>query len=326
MKKIILGVDGGGTKSQLALFDENGKCINHSICGTLNHECMTGSYEELEVVLPEMILNLLRSSRVSISDITYAVLGIAGADTIWQHEFISSIISKAGIKDFKVYNDAFLGVAAGSPNGTGVCAINGTGTSIAALDYSENAFQIGGMGLFTDDCGGSTWYGEQVIARVYNSLFKMTRPTLLTDMMFEHAGVTDKADFMETIIDKTNNMELFITDFNRFVFTAAEQGDETALDILKCSAEHYAGGISYMINNMDFPIDKPAHIVLAGSVFVKERVTILPELVEKRIRELVGERSIEFNKIDTVPVAGAILWAARRAGIEVDIKTIKEQL
>ncbi|MDR2558188.1 MAG: hypothetical protein LBC86_01390 [Oscillospiraceae bacterium] len=326
MSKLILGVDGGGTKSALALFDESGKCINFSTCGTLNHECMPGSFEELETVLPDMVLNVLKRSGAEIDDLAYSVFGIAGADTKGQHKVIADIILKAGIEKFKLYNDAFLGVAAGCPSGVGICAINGTGSTMAALDYKGNPFQLGGMGLFTDDCGGSTWYGEQVIGTVYNALFKKARPTMLTDLFFEHAGFTVKEEYLEELLDKLDSTEIFISDFNRMVFEAASKGDETAMDILRRSAEHYAGGIAHLATDMDFPSDKPLQVVYAGSVFVREKVRILPELIEKRVGEMLDGRSIEFFMLDTPPAAGAVLWAAREAGFNITLEKIKEGL
>jgi N-acetylglucosamine kinase-like BadF-type ATPase len=326
MSKYILGVDGGGTKSQLALFNESGKCVNLSTCGTLNHECMAGSFEELGVVLPDMVLNLLKKSLIDVSDLAYGVFGIAGADTKAQHRYIAEIIQGTGIGNFTLYNDAFLGVAAGCPDGVGICAINGTGSTMAALDYSDKPFQLGGMGLFTDDCGGSTWYGEQVIGEVYNSLYKKRKPTLLKDMLFEHAFLEPTDDYLEVLIEKIDGTEVFMSDFNRFVFEAAAQGDETAFGILKRSAEHYAGGIAYLAESMDFPHDKPLHVVFAGSVFVKEKVQILPTLIKERVGELLNGREAGFFVLDTLPVAGAVLWAAHKAGFDIEIGKIKEEI
>ncbi|MCL2637091.1 MAG: hypothetical protein FWD48_01855 [Oscillospiraceae bacterium] len=326
MSKYILGVDGGGTKSHLALFDENGACVSFKECGTLNHECMPGSFGELEVVLPDMVLNVLSSSRVDISDVAFCVLGIAGADTKSQHETIADIIRKAGIESFALYNDSFLGVAAGCPSGIGICAINGTGSTMAALDYSGKSFQLGGMGLFTDDCGGSTWYGEQVIGVVYNTLFKCAKPTMLKDLFFNHAMFSSKEDYLEELLDKLDSTEIFISDFNRMVFEAASKGDETAMDILRRSAEHYAGGIAHLAKELDFPQDKPLQVALAGSVFVKEKTKILPELIEARVSELLGGRKAEFCALDSPPVAGAVLWAAREAGFDFTLEKIKEEL
>jgi len=323
MSRLIMGVDGGGTKSHLALFDEKGKCVNFSSMGPLNHESMDGSYEELEKVLPEFLLDSIKKAGASIDDLVYSVFGLAGVDTKWQHEFISGIIRKAGFKDFTLCNDAFLGVAAGCPDGAGICAINGTGSSMAALDYSGNTFQLGGLGALTDDCGGSYWFGEMVLGTVYNSLFKYAKPTLMKDMVFEKFDVTTKEDLIEKVIEKLY-VEVQVTDINRFAFNAAAQGDEPALDIIKRSAEHYAGGIACLINQMDFPGDKPVQVAFAGSVFVKEKVDILPKLIKKRVDEILNSRPVEFYTLDMPPVAGAVLWAARGIGFDITSNALRE--
>jgi N-acetylglucosamine kinase-like BadF-type ATPase len=313
MKRIIMGVDGGGTKSHLALFCQDGECLKFKTFGTLNHECMDGSYSELEAVLPEFLQSSVKEAGVCINDITYSVLGLAGVDTKAQHELISAILRKAGLVNFTLCNDAYLGVAAGCPGGAGICAINGTGSTMAALDYSGNEQQLGGLGILTDDCGGSTWYSEQLLSAVFNSLFKCEELTLMTEALFERLGVSHKDDYLETLSARLYN-DIDINDLNRLVFEAAGKNDKTALNILERSAKHYAGGIAYLAREMDFPQDKPLQITFAGSVFVKEQVKILPQLIEERVRKLLGTRSVELNTLDSPPVTGAVLWAAREAG------------
>ena len=331
MSKYIMGVDGGGTKSHLAIFNEDGKCVCFKSRGPLNHEMMEGSYEELEKVLPEFLLGSLEEAGISPADLAHSVLGLAGVDTKWQHELISGIIEKAGIKNFTLCNDAFIGVTAGCPNGAGICAINGTGFCIAALDHSGNIFQLGGMGVLTDDCGGSTWYSEQVLGTVYNALFRFGKQTLITDLMFAKLGITDKKDYTETLATKLYT-EVDFSELNRLVFEAAAKKDEVAMDILKRSAENYAGGIAYLARNMDFPTNKALQIAFAGSIFTKEKVQILPKMVRERVYDLLGRRNpagkyrLEFNTLDTPPVAGAVLWAAHRASFTIDMRRIKKEL
>jgi N-acetylglucosamine kinase-like BadF-type ATPase len=330
-KKYVMGIDGGGTKSHLALFDEDGKCVTFATHGPLNHESMEGSYDELQEVLPEFLLGSLKEVGVEPKDLAYSVFGLAGVDTKWQHEFISGMITKAGFERFELCNDGFLGVAAGCPadglrsSGAGICAINGTGSTMAAIDYSGNTFQLGGMGVLTDDCGGSTWFGEQVLATVYNSLFKFGKPTLMNEMMFEKLGINDKNDYLETLWSKLYT-EFDINDLNRFVFEALSKKDEVAADIIKRSCEHYAGGIAYLAKTMNFPEKQPLQIALAGSIFVKEKIKTLPKMIRERVYELVGKRRLEFNVLDMPPVAGAVIWASREASFGLSMKKIEKGL
>lgn len=76
-----------------------------------------------------------------------------------------------GLNDFVLCNDAFLGVKAGCTHGYGICAINGTGYTIAGIDPNRNMIQIGGQGALTGDVGGGGYLGMAVVSSVYNALF-----------------------------------------------------------------------------------------------------------------------------------------------------------
>lgn len=320
--KLIIGIDGGGTKSHLGLFDMSGKCVGVSVHGPLNHENMEGSYDELEKVLADYITEALAAAGASTADVSYGVFGLAGVDTRRQHKIISGMLREIGLDRFTLCNDAYLGVAAGCPGGVGICAINGTGSTMAAVDHSGIHVQVGGIGTISNDCGGSGWYGKQVLGAVYGELFKSEPTTLLSRMIFERIGINDKKDYSESITDLIEDDEIIVNYLNRLVFEAAGRGDAVAINILKKSAKHYAGGIIHLVNELDFPVDKTVYVTLAGSVFVKEKVRILPDLIEDLVRNRLGNRDLEFLSLDVVPVAGAVFWAFQSAGISIDMKTI----
>lgn len=325
-KQLIIGVDGGGTKSHLAVFSEAGECVGAARCGPLNHECFEDSFQGLEAALREFILSALRDAGASVTDVRHALFGIAGVDTKEQHTVISGILTRIGLPSFTLCNDAFLGIAAGCPEGTGICAVNGTGSVMAGVDGSGASLQVGGIGSLSDDRGGSGWYGSQVLKAVYRELYKHAKKTVLTPAMLTLIGSAGEDDYMETLTTAVNSETLNRDGLNRLVFMAADAGDEVALDILKASAEHYAGGIAYLAQKLDFPKSETLTIAFVGSVFVKERVKILPRLVETAFRAILPDRPAVFLNLETVPVAGAVLWAAKIAGISLGMERIKPAL
>ena len=324
--KLIFGLDGGATKSHLAVFDCNGKCAGITVYGPLNHEVMRGSFTELEDRLSEFISSALKKADASIDDVAYAVFGLAGADTDAQHDRIKEIVRRIGLKEYVVYNDAFLGVAAGCPNCVGICAINGTGFKLAAIDKSAVAVQTCGVGEYSDDRGGGSWYGLRAIGSVYNELYRLGKPTAMREMIYELIGVSRREDYLEVIAEKFPGGRLNSVALNSVVFNAAALGDAVALGVLEESAEQYAGAIARLAMDMDFPQDETLHVTLAGSVFVRQKVRILQELIEKRVDKALGERVVEYTRIDTPPVAGAVIWAAQKAGINIDMTSIKAAL
>jgi len=331
MKKLVLGADGGATKSHIAIFDEKGNCVGTSTYGPLNHEAMDGSYGELEERLGELLPRVVQNAGASISDIAYAVFGLAGVDTDAQQVLISKMTHKLGFKNQIMCNDAFLGVPAGCPDCVGICAINGTGFKLAAVDHSGTAVQACGLGSLTDDHGGGRWYGFRAASSVYNELFKMATPTIMKDVLFKMLDITRKEDYIEVFTDKFNAGKIDTIALNSIAFNAAKQGDAVAIGILEDSAIEYAGAISRLILDMDFPVEKAVHVTLAGSVFVKQKVTLLHESIKKRVDDMLAAHShkghtVEYSRLDAPPVAGAVIWAAQKAGLDIEMSAIKAGL
>jgi N-acetylglucosamine kinase-like BadF-type ATPase len=326
MGKLIMGIDGGGTKGHLGLFDADGKRVGVSSWGPLNHEVLEGSFTQLEAELARFIHGALESAGASMDEIDYAVLGVAGVDTQSQHETISGILRRIGLSRFTLCNDGYLGVAAGCPGGVGICAINGTGSVLTAIDGKGVMRQLGGIGAFSDDCGGSGWYGTQVLGAVYRELYKYGPATALRQMLFDKLGITQRDEYTETVTAGVENGTLMIHELNRLVFSAANAGDAVAAGILETSAEHYAGCISFFARELDFPDDRPLYITLAGSVFVKEKVDILPRLIHERVCAMLEGRPVEFVTLKVPPVAGAVAWALRQAGADANPEEIRAAL
>jgi len=326
MSKLILGIDGGATKSHIAFFNENGNCVSSDTYGPLNHEGMEGSYTELEERFNEFLPRVTKNAGATINDIAYAVFGIAGVDTNAQHKLISGMVRKIGFENHIMCNDAVLGVAAGCPECVGVCAINGTGFKLAAIDNSGKTIETCGLGNFTDDLGGGHWYGHRAICTVYNEIYKLGRPTIMKDMIYDLIGITRREDYLEVLYDKYYSGGIDSIALNSIVFNAAEQGDAVAIGVLEASAEEYAGAIARLLLDFDFPADKTAYVTLAGSVFVKQRVKLLQEFIRMRVHDALNGRSVEYITLDTPPVAGAVMWAAQKAGFNIEMQQIKAGL
>lgn len=326
MKNLIFGIDGGGTKSHLAVFDQTGQCLAFSKHGPLNHEVMEGSYTQLESELSTLINETLSRIDATVEDISFAVMGIAGVDTEKQQQTVSAIFNRIGVANYILLNDAYLGVPAGCPGGVGICAINGTGSSMAAIDHSGTTMQVGGIGSLTNDCGGGSWFGNRLLGLVYSDLFKCGTKTIMTQYLLDELEIKHKSEYIEKVTAALDNGTLELAYLNRHIFKAAGEGDEAALRILNESADHYVGGIAYLAANLNFPPDKTLHITLAGSNFVREEVRILPDLITAKVKEKLKSHPISFNTLKTVPVAGAVYLAAQKAGFSIDIKKISNEL
>ena len=310
MPEYVIGVDIGGTKSHLALFDAEGNIIELGQWGGLNHEGMSGSFVQFENELGQFVNQVFSKNSVSINQVSGAAFGIAGVDTKEQHSIVSQILKKIGFKNFTLTNDAYLGIPAGSRNGVGICAINGTGCTIAGLNKKGDFLQIGGLGYITGDKGGGGAYmGTRMLSEVYNELFRKGTPTILTSYMFENLGITNKYDYVEKICKKINAGNFPLYKCSPIIFEAVKQNDSVAASILREIAESYANGISCMIEELKFPDDDDLYVVLAGSVFVKGDHPLLVDTLKGKVSNDNPGRRIKYNLLNVPNVAGAVIWA-----------------
>lgn len=310
MNQYVIGIDGGSSKSHLALFNSGGTFKDFQRWGPLNHEVMEGSFTQFEQEFRQFLSNTLRSNNLTPKQIAYAVIGMAGVDTREQHKTISAIITKLGLKNFTLCNDAYIGIPAASPTGVGICAINGSGCTIAGINSDGKMLQIGGMGAVTGDIGGGSIISERVVGAVYSALFRMGTPTLLTGLLFEKLEIDSKYELMDKLSHLTSK-GFQLASCNSLVFEAARQNDSVAIGILRDMAMNYANGVACMIKEMEFKQSEPLHIVLAGSVFVKGEHPMAAEMLKRQLNATYPEHNIKYTLLQSPPVAGAVVWALK---------------
>ena len=129
-----IGVDGGGTKTYYALFDEQKRIIADYKTAGSNHENLDGSFDEAVDILWEGLTGLLHSAGKTLDDVQYTLMGLAGVDHPFQHDALYERLEKKGLRNFSLFNDGFIVVKAGSISGAAIGLNNGTGTCCNAID------------------------------------------------------------------------------------------------------------------------------------------------------------------------------------------------
>lgn len=309
MSGYVIGIDTGSTKSHLALFDTDGVLIDFDHWGPLNHEVLPGSFAQFEDELGQFVGRTLVKYSLTIKQISYSVLGIAGVDTKLQYVIVSEILKRLGFGKFTLTNDAYLGIPAGNPEGIGICAINGTGSTLAGINREGKMLQIGGVGFVSADYGGGGMMGKIVISSVYSELFRKGEPTCMTPVLLKKLGVSDKYDFVEKVLEKLDDGSLNISACAKMLIDAVIENDKPAAKILRDIGASYAGGISCMIDEMGFDQDEDVHVVLAGSVFVKSEHPLIFDSLKEALNARNPNHRIRYKILDMPPVTGAVVWA-----------------
>lgn len=301
----ILGVDGGNTKTHYFLYDGEGNFVDCIKAGTCSHEALPDSYVGTGRELDRRLTELFSRNKIRISDIAYAVFGLAGADFEYQKQRLSSLISELGFKQFIVENDGFLGLKAGSRTGIGICCINGTGTVTVGINERGERLQSGGLGEISTDRAGAHYIALRGIAAIYDMLFRCGKKTSLKDMFYKEYDIKDDADFPLKATEVCKSKEEILR-VNKMMERAEAEGDTAVKELLTKTGEELARTVFGCAERLQMVGD--IEVILAGSVWTKGHFETMYRVFTENLEKDLQRRFI-FSKLKQPPVIGAVIWA-----------------
>ncbi|NOU90782.1 N-acetylglucosamine kinase [Paenibacillus sp. LMG 31460] len=319
-KKYIIGVDGGNSKTDYFLFDIQGNFVDHIHTGTCSHEQFPDAYLSSFRIMNENIQDLLTRNQLTMEHIAAGAFGLAGADIPSQKENLCQVIERIGFTHYAMDNDSFLGVKAGSEKGFGICSINGSGSSTGGISPSGKRLQIGGVGseLSGDEAGGF-FLARKVLRAVYDFFYRMGPETEMTDPVMKLLQIPSKELFIEYTLNGIQKRTSPTTKLVQILFSAADNGDSVALNIIDNTAKQLAYSTVGCMHNLDF--DHEVDIILAGSVWVKAESPLLLQNFKNHIANLTNH-SCNYILLQVPPATGAVLWALELAyGHPVNLDT-----
>ena len=302
-----IGVDGGGTKTAYALFDEEKNIVAEVKTEGSNHENLEGSFDEAATIIWDGVTKLLEAGNVTLDDIGFTLMGLAGIDHPYQHDEMCAQMEKRGLKNFEIFNDGFIVVKAGA---TGKAAIGyncGTGTCCNAIDLDGKMVQLGGFSEFSDDKGNGTWVAIKSFKLIYDEMVLGLEKTAMTEMFKKEFGVNTKEEFLGTLaMAESEERGRFIMSLIDFFFAASKMGDAPVLKAIDEMSERGADYIVSHLNSLNFG-DGEVEVVLSGSIHTKLPNEVYLECLKKKIAER-SDKKVKYIKLTQAPVTGCVNW------------------
>jgi N-acetylglucosamine kinase-like BadF-type ATPase len=132
MKQLLLGVDGGATKTVALVADGSGQVLGAGRAGSSDIHSESPPQAVGNVVAS--VLEALGAAQVKVADLGACVFGLCGAD--WPEDvayYEAALRSRLTLRAVPtVTNDAFNSLRAGADDGVGVALVLGTGGAVAA--------------------------------------------------------------------------------------------------------------------------------------------------------------------------------------------------
>ncbi|MDR1629558.1 MAG: hypothetical protein LBS36_05025 [Oscillospiraceae bacterium] len=303
-----IGVDGGGTKTAYALFNEKKDLLATVYGPGSNHENLAGGFDEAATLIMDGISTLLDENKLSLDDITHTLMGLAGIDHPFQHEAICEELDDRGLKNYSIYNDGFIVTKAGAPGGVGIGYNCGTGTCCNSIDSRGEMLQIGGFGELSGDMGNGHWIAQMAFRTVFDEICLKKHESLLTKLFCKAFEIEPERDvFLATIAQIEGPMgEQSIRTLIDSFFEAAAANDGAVMAVIDLMAERGADYIAAHTKIQQFDGDV-VNVVLSGSIHTKLPSGMYIDLLKKKAAEKSG-RNINFIILKDAPVTGCINW------------------
>jgi N-acetylglucosamine kinase-like BadF-type ATPase len=307
---VVLAVDGGNSKTDVALLDTRGTVLA-AVRGPGSSPHMLGLEGSLRVVAD---LIDRAGDDAAIRDrrpiAQFGAWFMAGADLPAEERTLQRAIDNLGCAAHNsVSNDTFAILRAGADEGWGVAAVVGAGINCVGLSPDGRRARFLSLGEVSGDWGGGADIGMAALGVAVRSEEGRAGPTRLRSDVADHFRQRRASDVAIGFHQGRFHHDR-LRELAPLVVAAAVAGDDAAIDILDRQADEVVSWISGAIRRLRIArLDVP--VVLGGSI-----LAALPQRFVDRIQ--VGVQQVASAAHCTVcrdrPVVGAALAALDLAG------------
>jgi N-acetylglucosamine kinase-like BadF-type ATPase len=297
--QLLLGVDGGNTKTHALVTDVDGTVLGTGHGGTADIHNASSA----ELALAEIVAACeaaLAVAGATAADLAAAGFSLAGADYPEDFEFLSTgLRDRLGLdQDPVIANDAVGALRCGTDDAVGVAAVLGTYCALAGRNAAGDLFHFG----FWPDSTGAQMLGEEGLAAIWRHMIDLGPATSLLDRALERWQCADPDELLYAF---TRVGGLPPSEPGRFadaVLDEAEAGDEVARRIVETAGSRL-GDYARVCADRTGQLGAPFPLVLCGGVLRHPS-----PLLRASIYQRVPAGAPIYPDVE--PVVGALLLAA----------------
>jgi N-acetylglucosamine kinase-like BadF-type ATPase len=298
----LIGVDGGGTKTESIVADLEGRIIKRGFSGSSNPR--RGGIKRATINIAEAVRNSLSQLE---KDILFIVVGIPAFAEEYKEEEdnikrgILENLLDFSIKEIIILSDQEIAFRSGTEEENGVLVIAGTGSVARGWNEGKDV-KTGGWGWLADK-GGALQVGQDAYKKTAEALDGRIEKSLLTEMILKSFNA-DNINDINKVVYKKEAGEVF-SPLSLIVNEAAIKGDETARNILIGHSKHLVEIAKNTIRILDFKKKFP--LVLVGGMFKSD---IFLNTFKEEI--LLSSSLLEIIFLEKTPAEGALKIAIKK--------------
>ena len=303
--RIALGVDGGNSKTELALAREDGVLLAH-VRGPGSSPHRLGDEGCLDVL--ERLLDDAGTDR---SRIDAAALMLAGVDTLAEEGRLRALLVTRGwAANATVGNDTFALLRAGTDLGWGIAVVCGAGMNCLGVAPDGREVRFPAYGAVSGDWGGGADLGLAAVTAAARSEDRRGPKTALEQKIPAAFGLGTPSELAEALHHGTIPTDR-LGELPPVVFATARD-DAVAAAIVERLAAEVVDLARATLERLDLE-GRGADVVLGGGILQAED----PLLIESvTMRLSVVDPTLAVGVTTSPPVLGATLLALDELGAD----------
>jgi len=310
--KYYLGVDGGGSKTEALVLDENAVVIGVGRAGPGNYE--VHGIESAK----KCWLESIEQAKSGRDDIRFekACFGLGGADFPEDYEMYNKEISSLNIApEFVLENDAVIALRAGSSDYWGILIIMGSGSNGFGKAKDGKTFRYYGEGYEFGDWGGSYSATQDLLHNIFRSYDGRGEKTVLEERILDFFKVKNH-DELAKLLYYHPEEKIRAQDFATSIFKAIEEEDNIAVKIGEKIINEAIISIKGLMKRLDI-MKENTPVVLAGSFF--KGAPWIAENISARTHMFAPNAEVILLEVPPVVGAALIAWESNERLMTEDI-------
>lgn len=298
----VIGIDGGGTKTEIVLADMNGSVFARSLGRPTNPNLIDAV--RLERNFRELFQQIQLKVPQAYREVTSVFAGISGAGTEETQEKIKCILARIVSEEvhIQVQPDSINALYSGTFGEPGIVQIAGTGSITYGINEQNEHCRVGGWGYLFGDEGSGFDIGKQAVIAVLSELDGIGPKTKLTEKLLSHFNIPNGRMLISKIYHAPVPKDE-LSPLSKVVFQVYKENDTVAIGIVKSVAKRLADSI-LALYEQHYKSHTPVKVVLCGGVFNDKM--ILPRLIEQ---ELLNYNYLQVVCPEMQPVGGSLIGA-----------------
>ncbi|MBX3173100.1 MAG: hypothetical protein KF709_01690 [Gemmatimonadaceae bacterium] len=307
MAQIVVGVDGGGSKTQVIVANAKGKELS-SITGD-GSALRPGEALASAEIIGSLVRDALAAAEIEDRP-ALVVVGVAGAGREKERKALLRALRGETVADeIEVVTDAEIALAdAFGRDGAGLLLVAGTGSVAFGRGPAGEFRRCGGWGPDIGDEGSGAWIGRRALSVVTSSSDGREPETRLT-------GALMTALELETLEDlipwAANASPKDLAGLAAHVMTLASDKDLRANSICTVAAEELVLHVRTLARQLFVDERAAVPVALAGGLMA--RGSYVRRLVEHRLKSAVPGSQLHAEEV--VPARGAVKLAVSLAKV-----------